>query len=40
MQELCQGKGALVFKAAKPRGTRLPANHAGSARWLGECLTF
>src|SRR5471030_1065227 len=40
MQELCQEKGALVFKAAKPRGTRLSADHTGSVRWLGECLTL
>ena len=40
MQELCQEKGALVFKAAKPRGTRLSADHTGSVRWLGGCLTL
>jgi hypothetical protein len=40
MQELCQGKGALVFKAAKPRGTRRFADHAGSAREVGEYLTL
>jgi hypothetical protein len=40
MQELCQEKGALVFKAAKPRGTRLSADHTGSVRWLGESLTL
>ena len=40
MQELCQEKGALVFKAAKLRGTRLSADHTGSVRWLGESLTL
>jgi hypothetical protein len=40
MQEVCQGQGELVFNAAKPRGTRLSAEHAGSPRWLGERLTL
>lgn len=40
MQELCQEKGALAFNPAKRHGTRLCANHARSARWLGECLTL
>lgn len=37
MQELCQEKGALAFNPAKRHGTRLCANHAGSAHWLAEC---